>query len=182
MSPSSKTSFLKKHSQKFKLFLMRQFSKLISPEKVVFVFGPSTNTITTLCSEAILNEKMPSFASVMTGEDTTWQAHMASTMLKINKNTEKAVFAVPDDAYLYDPEVFTFIYPQTRSWRNDNRSRNTQRQWICGNCWEHVYDRGNGVVGRNHVHFRYALDHVDDTHFCANRHADFQRQCCARMG
>ncbi len=36
--------------------------------------------------------------------------HIASTMLKINKNTEKAIFAVPDDAYLYDPMVFSFIH------------------------------------------------------------------------
>jgi UDP-N-acetylmuramoyl-tripeptide--D-alanyl-D-alanine ligase len=49
----------------------------------------------------------------MTGEDTTWQSHIASTMLKINKNIEKAIFAVPDDAYLYDPMVFSFIQPQT---------------------------------------------------------------------
>jgi UDP-N-acetylmuramyl pentapeptide synthase len=58
-------------------------------------------------------EKMPAFASIMTGEDTTWQSHIASTMLKINKNTEKAIFAVPEDAYLYDPMVFSFIQPQT---------------------------------------------------------------------
>lgn len=113
MNLASKSNFIKKNSQKLKLFLMRQFSKFIPPEKVVFVFGPSTNSITTLCAEAVLSEKMPAFASVMSGEDTTWQAHIASTMLKINKNVEKAIFAVPDDAYLYDPMVFSFIQPQT---------------------------------------------------------------------
>lgn len=109
----SKIGFIKKHSQKVKLFLMRQFSRFIPPEKVVFVFGPGINSITTFCAEAALSEKMPSFASVMTGEDATWQSHIASTMLKINKNVAKAIFAVPDDAYLYDPMVFSFIQPQT---------------------------------------------------------------------
>lgn len=110
---TTKISFIKKHSQKVKLFLMRQFSKFIPPEKVVFVFGPGINSMTTFCAEAALSEKIPAFASVMTGEDTTWQSHIASTMLKINKNIEKAIFAVPEDAYLYDPMVFSFIQPQT---------------------------------------------------------------------
>lgn len=109
----SKVSFIKKHSQKVKMFLMRQFSKFIPPEKVVFVFGPGINSITAKAAEMVLMEKMATFASVMTGEDTTWQSHIASTMLKINKNTEKAIFAVPDDAYIYDPVVFSFIKPQT---------------------------------------------------------------------
>lgn len=109
----NKVSFIKKHSQKVKLFLMRQFSKFIPPEKVVFVFGPGINSTTARAAEMALSEKMAAFASVMTGEDTTWQSHIASTMLKINKNTEKAIFSIPDDAYLYDPMVFSFIQPQT---------------------------------------------------------------------
>ncbi len=110
---TSKIGFIKKHSQKVKMFLMRQFSKFIPPEKVVFVFGPGINSTTSKAAEKALSEKMSAFASVMTGEDTTWQSHIASTMLQINKNTEKAIFAVPDDAYLYDPMVFSFIQPQT---------------------------------------------------------------------
>ena len=109
----SKSSFIKKNSQKVKLFLMRQFAKFIPAEKVIFTFGPSINSLTAQISETVLAEKMPVFASIMTGEDATWQSHIASTMLKINKNVEKAIFAVPDDAYLYDPMVFSFIQPQT---------------------------------------------------------------------